>query len=75
MGLDDYMQTEVGVAAAVTAFVLSPRVRHTVRRGAVLGLAGGIKAVDAVTATVRHAGDADGAETPAKTPPAAAKQG
>jgi hypothetical protein len=54
MALEDYLETEVGVAAAVTAIALSPRVRNTVRRGAVLGLAGAMKAADTVTSTAKH---------------------
>ena len=46
MALDDFMDTEVAVAAAATAAVFSPRVRGVLRRGAVLGLAGALMAGD-----------------------------
>jgi hypothetical protein len=53
MALEDYMESEVAVAVAVTAAVFSPRVRSVARRGAVLGVAGAIKAADAVSAAAR----------------------
>lgn len=76
MALDDYLESEVGIAAAVTAIALSPRVRHTLRRGAVLGLAGAMKAVDVVgsaasSAMPHHDGAAEAtrsAETPHAQP-------
>jgi len=49
VGLDDVMSTESAIVAAATAAVLSPRTRETVRRGAVYGVAGVLKAADAVT--------------------------
>lgn len=48
MALDDYAGSEVAVAVAATAAVLSPRVRGWLRRGAVYGLAGAMMAGDAV---------------------------
>lgn len=49
------METEVGVAVAATAAVLSPRARNVVRQGAVYGLAGAMKAGDAVWGAARGA--------------------
>lgn len=49
MGLDDVMSSESAIVAAATAAVLSPRTRETVRRGAVYGVAGVLKAADTVT--------------------------
>jgi hypothetical protein len=53
MALDDYLDSEVAVAVAATAVALSPRVRRFVRRGAVYGVAGALKATDVVTAAAR----------------------
>lgn len=53
MALEDFMDREVGIAVAVTAAVASPKVRGVLRRGAVYGLAGILKAGDAVTAVAR----------------------
>ena len=53
MALDDYFETEVGVAVAATAALFSPRVRRVLRRGAVYGVAGALMAGDAVTAFAR----------------------
>jgi hypothetical protein len=49
MALDDFMESEVVVAAAVTAAVCSPPVRRVLRRGLVYGLAGFIIARDKIT--------------------------
>ncbi|MBV9848294.1 MAG: hypothetical protein JO250_01265 [Armatimonadetes bacterium] len=74
MALDDYLEPEVGVAVAVTAAVASPQVRGVLRRGAVYGLAGILKAGDAVSAMARgvrrgvqDATATDGAATVATT--------
>lgn len=56
MGLDDLMSKESAVVAGITATVLSPRVRETARRGAVLGVAGVLKAGDVVVGGVRGVG-------------------
>jgi hypothetical protein len=56
MALEDYLDPEVGVAVAVTAAVLSPRVRGILRRGAVYGLAGVLTAGDAIASFARGAG-------------------
>lgn len=53
MDFEDFLEPEVGVAAAVVAVVASPQVRKVVRRGAVLGLAGVLMAGDAVTSFAR----------------------
>ncbi len=55
MALEDYLESEVVVAVAATAAVLSPRVRKVLRRGAVYGLAGVLMAGDAVSSAARNA--------------------
>jgi hypothetical protein len=57
MALDDFLDSEVAIAAGLTAAALSPRVRHLVRRGAVLGLAGVMTAGDAIVGAARGAMD------------------
>ena len=49
MALEDYLESEVVVAVAATAAVLSPRVRRVLRRGAVYGLAGVLRAADTIS--------------------------
>jgi hypothetical protein len=56
MALDDFLESEVAVAVAATAAVLSPRVRKVLRSGAVYGLAGALVAGDAVASVARGAG-------------------
>lgn len=56
MGLDDFLESEVAVAVAATAAVLSPRVRGLVRSGAVYGLAGALIAGGAVSSVARGVG-------------------
>lgn len=46
MALDDFFDSEVGIAVAATAVAMSPRVRSVLRRGAVYGLAGLMRAGD-----------------------------
>ena len=53
MALEDYLESEVAVAVAATAVALSPRARRLLRRGAVYGLAGVLKATDVVTGAAR----------------------
>jgi hypothetical protein len=53
MALEDYFDSEVAVAVAATAAALSPGVRRVLRRGAVYGVAGALKATDVVTAAAR----------------------
>lgn len=55
MGLDDLFSTESAFVAAATAAVFSPRTRETLRRGAVLGVSGALKAGDAVGGVARGA--------------------
>ncbi len=54
MALEDYLESEVVVAVAATAAVMSPRVRGVLRRGAVYGLAGVLRAGDAVSSVARN---------------------
>lgn len=56
MEFEDFVQPEVGVAAAVVAVVASPEVRRVVRRGAVLGVAGVLMAGDAISSFARGVG-------------------
>ncbi|MBA3416893.1 MAG: hypothetical protein H0U10_16865 [Chloroflexia bacterium] len=55
MALDEYLESEVAVAVAATAVVLSPRARRLLRRGAVYGLAGALQAGDAIASFARGA--------------------
>ena len=55
MALDDLFSTESAFVAAATAAVFSPRTRETIRRGAVLGVTGALKAGDAVGGVARGA--------------------
>jgi hypothetical protein len=80
MALDDWVDSEVVVAVAATAAALSPGFRRVLRRGAVYGVAGVLKATDVATAAARgaargagsgseSAGTHDGrAETPETAP-------
>lgn len=56
MALDDYLEPEVAVTAAVTAALFSPRGRQILRKGVVYGLAGVLVAADALTAVGRNLG-------------------
>jgi hypothetical protein len=53
MALEDFAESEVVVAVAVTAAVASPPVRRALRKGLVYGLAGLLKLGDTVTAAAR----------------------
>lgn len=55
MGLSDFVKGESAVVAAVTAAAVSPEVRGAVRKGAVYGVAGVLKAGDIVAAAARGA--------------------
>jgi hypothetical protein len=77
MELEDYLEPEIAVTAAVTAALFSPRGRQILRRGAVYGIAGAMIVGDAVTSFARsvgqgfrHEGTAapEGGATPAGTP-------
>jgi hypothetical protein len=48
-------ERQVAIAVTATAAALSPRVRGVLRRGAVYGVAGALKASDVVTAAARGA--------------------
>jgi hypothetical protein len=54
--MDDFLEPEVAIAAAVAAAVFSPRVRGVLRRGAVFGVAGALMAGDAASAFARGVG-------------------
>jgi hypothetical protein len=56
MDLEDYVQPEIAVTAAVAAAVFSPRTRRLVRRGVVYGLGGALMAGDAVRSFSRSIG-------------------
>jgi hypothetical protein len=49
------IEREVGIAIAATAATMSPKVRDVMRRGAVYGLAGAMRAGDVVLGTARGA--------------------
>ena len=55
MVVDDYLDSHVAVAVAVTAAIFSPRVRKVLRRGAVYGVTGVLMASDAISAATRNA--------------------
>ena len=55
MAVDDYLDSHVAVAVAVTAAIFSPRVRKVLRRGAVYGVTGVLMASDAISAATRNA--------------------
>jgi nucleoside phosphorylase len=78
MGLDDLVETEVGVAVTATAALFSPRVRGVLRRGAVYGLAGALRAGDVATSAARGLangvrGSSDGSAPSARRPAASAR--
>jgi hypothetical protein len=56
MGLDDFVESEVGIAIAATAVALSPQVRGVVRKGLVYGVAGALMAGDMLGALARGVG-------------------
>jgi hypothetical protein len=55
VGLDDLISTETAFVAAATAAVFSPKTRDTLRKGAVYGVAGALKAGDVVAGAARGA--------------------
>ncbi len=65
MALDDFVESEVAIAAAAAAVVFSPRVRGVLRKGAVYGVAGVLVAGDAVGSFARGIGR--GAQNAART--------
>jgi hypothetical protein len=56
MAADDYLDSEVAVAAAVTAILLSPQARRVARKGLVYATAGVMTAGDAVGSVAKGAG-------------------
>jgi hypothetical protein len=56
MAVDDYLESEVAVAAAATAALFSPRVRGVLRKGMVYTTAGVMTAGDAVASVGKDAG-------------------
>jgi hypothetical protein len=74
MAVDDFLESEVAIAAGVTAAALSPGVRRVVRRGAVLGLAGIMSVGETVAGAARSAAEeareaqsnGSGSSTPAR---------
>ncbi len=54
MALDDYLEPEIAVTAAVTAAIFSPKARSWLRRGLVYGTAGVLIAGDALAGLVRN---------------------
>ncbi|MBV9194122.1 MAG: hypothetical protein JO168_08240 [Solirubrobacterales bacterium] len=75
MELDDLLSTETAAIAAVTAAVFSPRTRETIRRGAVLGVAGVLKLGDVVAGAARGATRGVRGEETMPTPSAAKPDG
>jgi hypothetical protein len=67
MALDDFLDSEVAVAVAATAVALSPRARRLLRRGAVYGVAGVLKATDVATAAARGVARGASGESEAAT--------
>ena len=57
MAVEDFLEPEVAVTAAVTAVVFSPKGRKFLRRGAVYGLAGLLMAGDALSSLARGVGE------------------
>jgi hypothetical protein len=72
MGVEDFMEAPVGVAVAATAALMSPRARQVMRRGAVYGLAGVLKAGDVAASAAR--GVASGVRETAAPPEEAAAE-
>jgi len=72
MDFEDYLQPEVGIIAAVTATLFSPRVRRLLRRGVVYSTAGVLMAGDAATSFARNIGR--GAQRARETFSTSAKQ-
>ena len=56
MELEDYLEPEIAVTAAVTAALFSPRGRQILRRGAVYSIAGVMIAGDAIASFARSIG-------------------
>ena len=56
MALEDFLEPEVAVTAAVTAALFSPKARKLIRRGLVYGTAGVLIAGDALASVARNVG-------------------
>ena len=56
MDLEDYLEPEIAVTAAVAAAVFSPQGRNLLRRGTVYALAGALIVGDTVTSFARNIG-------------------
>ncbi|GHO90394.1 hypothetical protein KSF_004420 [Reticulibacter mediterranei] len=56
MDLEDFLQPEVAVTAAVAAAIFSPRGRSWLRKGLVYATAGAFIAGDAMTSVARNIG-------------------
>ncbi len=56
MALEDYLEPEIAVTAAVTAAIFSPQARKLIRKGVVYGLAGILIAGDAISSFARSVG-------------------
>jgi hypothetical protein len=56
MALEDFMEPEVAVTAAVAAAVFSPRARKVIRKGLVYGMAGVLVAGDALASLAHGVG-------------------
>jgi hypothetical protein len=54
MDLDNFLEPEVALTAAIAAAVFSPRVRKMLRRGLVYGTAGVLIAGDAITSAAKN---------------------
>ena len=56
MEFEDFIQPEVGIAAAVVAALFSPRARNVMRRGLVYGTAGVLMAGDTIRSLTKNVG-------------------
>lgn len=56
MEFEDFIQPEVGIAAAVAAALFSPRARNVMRRGLVYGTAGVLMAGDTIMSLTKNVG-------------------
>jgi len=76
MDVEDLLEPEVAVGAAIAAAIFSPKVRGLLRKGAVYGLAGALITGEAVGTAAKNVGDGlrqAGAAAGAKRNEAAAK--
>jgi len=56
MDLDDFLEPEVAITAAVAAAIFSPRARSWMRKGLIYATAGVLIAGDAITSTAKNLG-------------------